>query len=57
MDLDKWQQREAQEYATNNGVTYDEAVTELFVGAPEAPAEVTNPAEAPAPDAKVSVTK
>jgi hypothetical protein len=57
MDLDKWQQREAQQYATDNGVSYEEAVTALFVGEPPAPAEVTNPAEAPAPDAKVSVTK
>jgi hypothetical protein len=61
MDLDKWQQREAQEFAENNGVTYAEAVAELFPEAPaEAPApeaapEVTNPAEADA--GKVSVTK
>lgn len=56
MDLDKWQQREAQQYATDNNVSYDEAVTALFVGEPEAPAaEVTNPAEGDG--AKVSVTK
>ena len=59
MALDKWQQREAETYAKDNDVSYDDAVTALFVGEPEAPAaEVTNPAEAPAPDdTKVSVTK
>lgn len=59
MELDKWQQRQAQQYATENGVTYEEAVAVLFGGgapAAEAPApEVTNPAEGDS--GKVSVTK
>lgn len=29
-DLDKWQQREARQYAADNSVSYDEAVAALF---------------------------
>lgn len=64
MPLDKWQQREAQKYAEENGITYEEAVAILYPDTPaEAPAEaeaeaapeVTNPAEVDS--GKVSVTK
>lgn len=65
MTLDKWQEREAAQYARDNGVTEAEAVGALFPAeVAEAPAaEVVNPAEyAPdggnAPDAgEVSTTK
>lgn len=52
MALDKWQEREARQYAEDDGVTYEEAVAFLFPeesGTAPAP-EVVNPAEAPAVD-------
>ena len=35
--LDKWQQREARQYAADNGVSYEDAVGELF---PDEPVKV-----------------
>jgi hypothetical protein len=32
MELDKWQQREARQYAAENGVSYEKAVFILFGG-------------------------
>lgn len=39
-ELDKWQKREAEQRAKDNGVSYEDAVAELFPGdVAEAPAE------------------
>jgi hypothetical protein len=61
-ELDKWQQREAQQYAADNSVSYGAAVKVLF---PEDEQEAAAPEDeqAPADDskaktgAKVSATK
>jgi hypothetical protein len=61
-ELDKWQQREAQQYAADNSVSYGAAVKVLF---PEDEQEAAAPEDeqAPADDskaktgAKVSVSK
>lgn len=45
MALDKWQTRELEQHAAENGLTRAEALAELF------------PEEAPAPARKVSTTK
>jgi hypothetical protein len=43
-ELDKWQVREAKQYAQDNEVSYDAAVKVLFpADVPEAPAEVPEP--------------
>ena len=68
--MDKWQQREVERYARDNGVTEDEALAVLHPDvagvnvAPEAEAEVPgaevdDPAEgeSAAPSAKVSTVK
>lgn len=54
MDLDKWQEREARQHAADNGLSYEEAVAELFPAEPAPVAEATPDdvaAEAPADDA------
>jgi hypothetical protein len=46
MDLDKWQQREAREFAAEHGVSYEEAVAELFPDVPAESAPAAEPASA-----------
>lgn len=55
-ELDKWQKRQAEEYAKENDVTFDAAVKVLFPPDPEVPAE--EPAVEGAKDStKAKVTK
>jgi hypothetical protein len=62
-ELDKWQQREAQQYAADNSVSYGAAVKVLFPEDEQEPAAPAEDEQAPADDskaktgAKVSVSK
>lgn len=56
-ELDKWQQRQAQQHAADNDVTYDEAVAELFPGDVVAEAAEDEQAKKPPRPAKVDTSK